>query len=153
MPAAGITAGGFFQYAALQPKDFHPVAAYLYRSRGCEKGEFGLEVVADRGLLAGAVFRLGFGGLGERAFYRSFRDERGKLPVEMMLRFEGVAGEFAQFDIGQVVIQLLPDGCGCNNARGRVARKSMVNQVFRNLKLIQSSLSEESSSSGIGGPD
>ena len=49
---------------------------------------------------------------GESTFYRSFRDERGKLPVEMMVRFEGVAGEFAQFDIGQVDIHLLPDGCG-----------------------------------------
>lgn len=48
--------------------------------------------------------------LGESTFYRLFRDERGKLPVEMMVRFEGVAGEFAQFDFGEVDIRLLPDG-------------------------------------------
>jgi predicted transcriptional regulator len=48
--------------------------------------------------------------LGESTFYRLFREERGKLPVEMMVRFEGVAGEFAQFDFGEVDIRLLPDG-------------------------------------------
>lgn len=48
--------------------------------------------------------------LGESTFYRLFRDERGKLPVELMVRFEGVAGEFAQFDFGEVDIRLLPEG-------------------------------------------
>lgn len=48
--------------------------------------------------------------LGESTFYRLFRHERGKLPVELMVRFEGVAGEFAQFDFGEVDIRLLPDG-------------------------------------------
>ena len=48
--------------------------------------------------------------LGESTFYRLFRDVRGKLPVELMVRFEGVAGEFAQFDFGEVDIRLLPDG-------------------------------------------
>ena len=45
--------------------------------------------------------------LGESTFYRIFRLEKEALPTELMVRFEGVAGEFAQFDFGQVDVRLL----------------------------------------------
>jgi transposase len=45
--------------------------------------------------------------LGESTFYRVFRREKEALPAALMVRFEGVAGEFAQFDFGQVDIRLL----------------------------------------------
>lgn len=45
--------------------------------------------------------------LGESTFYRIFRVEKEKLPTELMVRFEGVAGEFAQFDFGQADARLL----------------------------------------------
>lgn len=48
--------------------------------------------------------------LGESTFYRLYRVERKKLPVELMVRFEGVAGEFAQFDFGHVDVRLLAGG-------------------------------------------
>jgi transposase len=46
-------------------------------------------------------------GLGESTFYRLYRLEKEKLPTELMVRFEGVAGEFAQFDFGQADVRLL----------------------------------------------
>jgi transposase len=45
--------------------------------------------------------------LGESTFYRVYRIERQKLPAELMVCFEGVAGEFAQFDFGQSDVRLL----------------------------------------------
>jgi transposase len=45
--------------------------------------------------------------LGESTFYRLFRLETEALPAGLMVRFEGVAGEFAQFDFGQVDVRLL----------------------------------------------
>jgi hypothetical protein len=45
--------------------------------------------------------------LGESTFYRVFRLEKAVLPTELMVRFEGVAGEFSQFDFGQVDVRLL----------------------------------------------
>jgi transposase len=45
--------------------------------------------------------------LGESTFYRIFRLEKEALPTELMVRFEGVAGEFAQFDFGQTDVRLL----------------------------------------------
>lgn len=45
--------------------------------------------------------------LGESTFYRIFRQEKQTLPVPLMVRFEGVAGEFAQFDFGQTDVRLL----------------------------------------------
>jgi transposase len=45
--------------------------------------------------------------LGESTFYRVFRLEKAKLPTEPMVRFEGVAGEFAQFDFGVADVRLL----------------------------------------------
>jgi transposase len=45
--------------------------------------------------------------LGESTFYRVFRLEKEKLPSALMVRFEGVAGEFAQFDFGQTDVRLL----------------------------------------------
>lgn len=45
--------------------------------------------------------------LGESTFYRVFRLEKEKIPAELMVRFEGVAGEFAQFDFGQTDVRLL----------------------------------------------
>lgn len=45
--------------------------------------------------------------LGESTFYRLYRIERAKLPAALMVRFEGVAGEFAQFDFGQSDVRLL----------------------------------------------
>ena len=47
--------------------------------------------------------------LGESTFYRVYRIEHGKLPKELMVRFEGVPGEFLQFDFGQVDVRL-PEG-------------------------------------------
>lgn len=45
--------------------------------------------------------------LGESTFYRIFHLEKAHLPAELMVRFEGVAGEFAQFDFGQTEVRLL----------------------------------------------
>jgi transposase len=45
--------------------------------------------------------------VGESTFYRVFRVEKEKLPAELMVRFEGVAGEFAQFDFGVADVRLL----------------------------------------------
>jgi transposase len=45
--------------------------------------------------------------LGESTFYRVFRIEKAKLPSALMVRFEGVAGEFAQFDFGVADVRLL----------------------------------------------
>lgn len=45
--------------------------------------------------------------LGESTFYRVFRLEKERLPAELMVRFEGVAGEFAQFDFGQADVRTL----------------------------------------------
>ena len=45
--------------------------------------------------------------LGESTFYRIFGVEKEKLPAQLMVRFEGVAGEFAQFDFGQADVRLL----------------------------------------------
>lgn len=48
--------------------------------------------------------------LGTSTFYRLYGSARETLPVELMVRFEGVAGEFAQFDFGQVDIRLRSGG-------------------------------------------
>lgn len=45
--------------------------------------------------------------LGESTFYRIYRLEKEKLPTALMVRFEGVAGEFAQFDFGQADVRLV----------------------------------------------
>ncbi len=45
--------------------------------------------------------------LGESTFYRVFHTEKEKLPSALMVRFEGVAGEFAQFDFGVADVRLL----------------------------------------------
>jgi transposase len=45
--------------------------------------------------------------LGESTFYRAYRVERAKVPAELMVRFEGVAGKFAQFDFGVADVRLL----------------------------------------------
>jgi transposase len=45
--------------------------------------------------------------LGESTFYRLYRIEQEALPKELMVRFEGVPGEFAQFDFGHVDVRLL----------------------------------------------
>jgi transposase len=45
--------------------------------------------------------------LGESTFYRVFRIEKEKLPSALMVRFEGVPGEFAQFDFGVADVRLL----------------------------------------------
>jgi transposase len=39
--------------------------------------------------------------------YRLLAKVRATLPVEPMVRFEGVAGEFAQFDFGEVTVRLI----------------------------------------------
>jgi transposase len=45
--------------------------------------------------------------LGESTFYRLYRAEKETLPAALMVRFEGVAGEFAQFDFGVADVRLL----------------------------------------------
>lgn len=45
--------------------------------------------------------------LAESTFYRVFRIEKEQLPAELMVRFEGVPGEFAQFDFGVADVRLL----------------------------------------------
>lgn len=45
--------------------------------------------------------------LGESTFYRLYRAEREGLPQSLLVRFEGVPGEFAQFDFGEVDVRLL----------------------------------------------
>jgi transposase len=53
------------------------------------------------------LLRAGGVRVGESTFYRLYRELRATLPVELMVRFEGVAGEFAQFDFGEVDLPLL----------------------------------------------
>lgn len=53
------------------------------------------------------LLREGGARIGESTFYRMFRLEKEQLPKELMVRFEGVAGEFAQFDFGEVDVRLL----------------------------------------------
>jgi transposase len=48
--------------------------------------------------------------LGTSTFYRLHAAIRETLPAELMVRFEGVAGEFAQFDFGQVDVRLRERG-------------------------------------------
>lgn len=45
--------------------------------------------------------------LAESTFYRVHRLEKEQLPAELMVRFEGVPGEFAQFDFGVADVRLL----------------------------------------------
>lgn len=45
--------------------------------------------------------------LGESTFYRLYRAQKETLPAALMVRFEGVAGEFAQFDFGVADVRLL----------------------------------------------
>lgn len=47
--------------------------------------------------------------LGESTFYRLHKQVSQTIPRELMVRFEGVAGEFAQFDFGEVDLRL-PEG-------------------------------------------
>jgi transposase len=44
---------------------------------------------------------------GKSAIYDLVRQLRGPAPVPVMVRFEGIAGEFAQFDFGQVQVRYL----------------------------------------------
>ncbi len=44
--------------------------------------------------------------LGLSTVYRVLREVRATIPVALQVRFEGVAGEFAQFDIGEVSVRL-----------------------------------------------
>jgi len=48
-------------------------------------------------------------GLGQSTFYRLWKEVHETIPKELMVRFEGVPGEFAQFDFGQVDVRL-PEG-------------------------------------------
>lgn len=45
--------------------------------------------------------------LGLSTVYRVLCDVRATLPAELLVRFEGVAGEFAQFDFGQVSVRVV----------------------------------------------
>jgi transposase len=47
--------------------------------------------------------------LGLSTVYRVLAGVRATLPAELLVRFEGVAGEFAQFDFGEVSVRLLDD--------------------------------------------
>ena len=44
--------------------------------------------------------------LAESTFYRLLAQIEETIPRELMVRFEGVAGEFAQFDFGQTLVRL-----------------------------------------------
>ncbi|MGH7645350.1 MAG: IS21 family transposase [Gemmatimonadales bacterium] len=47
--------------------------------------------------------------LGLSTVYRVLAGVRATLPVDLLVRFEGVAGEFAQFDFGEVSVRLTDD--------------------------------------------
>ncbi len=47
--------------------------------------------------------------LGLSTVYRVLRDVRATIPAALQVRFEGVAGEFAQFDFGEVSVRLPDD--------------------------------------------
>jgi transposase len=47
--------------------------------------------------------------LGLSTVYRVLRDVRTTIPAALQVRFEGVAGEFAQFDFGEVSVRLPDD--------------------------------------------
>jgi transposase len=50
--------------------------------------------------------------LGLSTVYRVLREVRATIPAALQVRFEGVAGEFAQFDFGEVSVRL-PEGKRC----------------------------------------
>jgi transposase len=56
--------------------------------------------------------RLREGGVkvGLSTVYRLITQVRGSMPAELMVRFEGVAGEFGQFDFGEVWVRLVGGG-------------------------------------------
>jgi hypothetical protein len=45
--------------------------------------------------------------LGLSTMYRVVASVRATIPTEVLVRFEGVAGEFAQFDFGEVSVRLI----------------------------------------------
>jgi transposase len=47
--------------------------------------------------------------LGLSTLYRLLTQVRATLPADLLVRFEGVAGEFAQFDFGEVSVRLTDD--------------------------------------------
>ena len=49
--------------------------------------------------------------LGLSTVYRVLGGVRATLPVEVLVRFEGLAGEFAQFDFGEVSVRLVEGTC------------------------------------------
>ena len=55
------------------------------------------------------LLRAGDTPLGLSTVYRVLRDVRATIPAALQVRFEGVAGEFAQFDFGEVSVRL-PEG-------------------------------------------
>lgn len=66
-------------------------------------------LTADPDLPPGEVWRLlrdDGTPLGLSTVYRVLRGVRAAMPAELLVRFEGVAGEFAQFDFGEVSVRL-----------------------------------------------
>src|SRR3990172_7585135 len=64
----------------------------------------------DREMPPGEIGRRLRGGgtpLGLSTLYRVLREVRATLPAELLVRFEGVAGEFAQFDFGEASVRLV----------------------------------------------
>jgi hypothetical protein len=45
--------------------------------------------------------------LGLSTVYRLLASVRARIPASLQVRFEGVAGEFAQFDFGEMSVRLI----------------------------------------------
>ena len=61
--------------------------------------------------------------LGLSTTYRLLASVRATIPAELLVRFEGVAGEFAQFDFGHVDVKLTTGARRCPaSRRGRGLR-------------------------------
>ena len=87
----------------VDPKVGRPRVDAVLRARVAEW------LTAEPELPPGEVWRrLRDGGtpLGLSTTYRVVAGVRGTLPAPMLVRFEGVAGEFAQFDFGEVSVRL-----------------------------------------------
>lgn len=82
-----------------RPKQTGPFEARIHEILEAEEGLPTVEILHR-------LKQEGYRG-GKSALYGLVRQLRGPAPAAVMVRFEGVAGEFAQFDFGQVQVRYL----------------------------------------------
>ena len=66
--------------------------------------------------------------LGLSTVYRLLRNVRSAIPAALQVRFEGVAGEYAQFDFGEVSVRLA-DGIRRTESAGRCISRLIVSNT------------------------